>query len=83
MTKRQLKKLMDERKLKKGEYSVTYEPSADEREVTLKFKSLQKMTAMDFLLILIDWLNDYAVGLYVGATNKTKPVEFEDDGQEH
>lgn len=83
MTKRQLQKLMRERKLKKGEYKVTYEPSADQRSVKLEFESLQTMTALDFLLILVDWTNDFAVELYLKAENKAPPVEYEADDQEH
>jgi hypothetical protein len=82
MTKKELKKLLKDRDLKKGEYKVTFEPSTDNKKVTLEFDSLKPMQALDFLLMLVDWTNEFALQLYLKANDK-EPIEHEPDLNSH
>jgi hypothetical protein len=53
----------------KAMIEVAYEPSEDGKRVTLKFKSDTPMSAFDFSLALIDFVNDFVAMTYKDRKN--------------
>jgi len=70
MTKREIMK--QEREKKAAEVEITLQSSIDEREVTVKFRSSEKMSALDFLMAYCDYGNDLAEQLYSGAREQDR-----------
>lgn len=64
MTKRELKRIQEERRTEGESVTTTLTTSEDACEVNLKFSSTMPMDSLDLLLALIDWCEDFALDQY-------------------